>query len=97
MQFELNQTLVDEIIFFMEDQGGEFLLDTEEGIVINVDDGEVDRDNDSRYIGLPDWEPSDGFRLMEHFAAGLHNALVREELSAALDRGRGFSALLRIR
>ncbi|MDR2716436.1 MAG: GNAT family N-acetyltransferase [Treponema sp.] len=89
MQFELNQTLIDEIIFFMEDQGGEFLLDTEEGIVINVDDGELDENDGSRYISLPDWGPSDGFRLMEHFTAGLHNALVREELSVALNRGRG--------
>jgi GNAT superfamily N-acetyltransferase len=88
MQFELDPTLIDEIIFFMEDQSGEFLLDAQEGIVINVDDGEVDS-NDSRYVPLPDWGPSEGFRLMEHFTAGLHNALVREELSAALDRGRG--------
>jgi ribosomal protein S18 acetylase RimI-like enzyme len=93
MQFELNQTLIDEIIFFMEDQGGEFLLDTEEGIVLNTNDEEFDKDDfeadNGRYISLPDWGPSDGFRLMEHFTAGLHNALVREELSAALNRGRG--------
>ncbi|MDR0455470.1 MAG: GNAT family N-acetyltransferase [Treponema sp.] len=88
MQFELNQTLIDEIIFYMEDQSGEFVLDAQEGIVINMDDGEADS-NDSRYVPLPDWGPSEGFRLMEHFTAGLHNALVREELSAALDRGRG--------
>jgi len=89
MQFELNQTLIDEIIFFMEDQSGEFLLDTEEGVVINVDEGELEENDGSRYISLPDWGPSDGFRLMEHFTTGLHNALVREELSAALNRGRG--------
>jgi len=89
MQFELNRTLIDEIIFFMEDQSGEFLLDTEEGIVINADEGELQENDGSRYISLPDWGPSDGFRLMEHFTAGLHNALVREELSAALNQGRG--------
>ena len=89
MQFELNQTLIDEIIFFMEDQSGEFLLDTEEEIIINVDEEELEENDGSRYVSLPDWGPSDGFRLMEHFTAGLHNALVREELSAALNRGRG--------
>jgi len=93
MQFELNQTLIDEIIFFMEDQSGEFLLDTQEGIVIKMDDEEFDQDDfdadNGRYVSLPDWGPSDGFRLMEHFTAGLHNALVRGELSSALDRGRG--------
>ncbi|MDR0494421.1 MAG: GNAT family N-acetyltransferase [Treponema sp.] len=93
MQFELNPTLIDEIIFFMEDQGGEFLLDTEEGIVLSTGDEDFDKDNfdagNDRYISLPDWGPSDGFRLMERFTARLHNALVREELSAALNRGRG--------
>jgi len=92
MQFELNQALIDEILFFMEDQDGEFLLDAQEGMVISRDDEGFDNEafeNGDRYIGLPDWEPSDGFRLMERFTAGLHNALAREELSAALDRGRG--------
>jgi len=90
MQFELNPALIDEILFFMEDQDGEFLLDTREGIVISTDDeGFDEEDDDDRYIGLPDWGPSNGFRLMERFTAGLHNALAREELSAALNRGRG--------
>jgi len=93
MQFELSKALIDDILFFMEDQDGDFLLDTQEGMVISKDDEDFDNeafeDDADRYISLPDWEPSDGFRLMERFAAGLHNALVREELSAALDRGRG--------
>jgi len=89
MQFDLNQALIDEILFFMEDQDGEFLLDTREGMVISTDDEKFEEDADDRYIGLPDWGPSNGFRLMERFTAGLHNALAREELSAALNRGRG--------
>ena len=92
MLFELTSALTDEILFFMEDQDGDFLLDTREGIVINTeleildDDGESDED---RYVSLPEWGPSDGFRLMERFTAGLRNTPVREELSAALNRGRG--------
>jgi GNAT superfamily N-acetyltransferase len=90
MQFELSSALIDEILFFMEDQEGEFLVDTQEGIVINADDEEFDDNADEgRYISLPEWDSSEGFRMMEHFTATLHNALVREELSAALDRGRG--------
>jgi ribosomal protein S18 acetylase RimI-like enzyme len=89
MQFELTEALIDEILFFMEDQNSDFLLDTQEGVVLNTDDEEFEEDDDDRYISLPDWGPSDGFRLMEHFTTGLRNALVREELSAALDRGRG--------
>ena len=90
MHFELSSMLIDEVIFFMEDQDGDFVLDTVEGIVLSTDDEEFDHDAETgRYISLPDWGPSDGFRLMERFAAGLRNALVREELSAALNRGRG--------
>ena len=93
MQFELSTALTDEILFFMEDQDGEFLLDTREGIIVSVDDTDLDNEDDisddERYLSLPEWGPSQGFRLMERFAATLRNALIREELSAALDRGRG--------
>jgi len=90
MQFELNSALIDEILFFMEDKDGYFLLDTEEKIVINPDLNEADEETDAdRYINLPEWTSSDGFRLMEHFTANLRNALVREELSAALNSRHG--------
>jgi GNAT superfamily N-acetyltransferase len=90
MQFELTYALIDELLFFMEDQEGEFLVDTQEGIVISADGEEFDNDaEEGRYIPLPEWDSSEGFRMMEHFTASLHNALVREELSSALDRGRG--------
>jgi len=90
MQFELSSALIDEILFFMEDQEGEFLVDTQEGLVISADDSEFDDNADEgRYISLPEWDSSEGFRMMEHFTATLRNALVREELSASLDRGRG--------
>jgi ribosomal protein S18 acetylase RimI-like enzyme len=93
MQFELTSALIDEILFFMEDQNGEFLLDTREGVVLNTEfdapDDEGGDEDEDRYISLPEWGPSDGFRLMERFAAGLRGTPVREELSAALDRGRG--------
>jgi succinate dehydrogenase/fumarate reductase flavoprotein subunit len=93
--FELSPALIDEILFFMEDQHGDFFLDTREGIVINTDvefrefDDEEESDDEERYISMPEWGSSDGFRLMEHFTATLRNAKVREELAAALDRSRG--------
>jgi len=100
MQFELTNELIDEILFFMEDQDGSFYLDTRKGIVINNDfddfdddddddENETDDDEEGRFISLPEWEPSDGFKLMESFAAGLHNSVVRKQLSSALNRGRG--------
>jgi len=90
MQFELTDALIDEILFFMEDHDGEFFVDTQEGFVISTDGDEYVEDaEEDRYISLPEWDSSDGFRLMEHFTATLRNSLVREELTAALDMGRG--------
>jgi len=93
MQFELTEALVDDIIFSMEDQEGEYYLDTVNGVVVGgVDDfdrDEKDGEGGERYIDLPGWDSSDGFRLMERFAAGFKNPLVREELTAALNHGRG--------
>ena len=90
MQFELDSVLTDQILFYMEDQDGIFVLDTHERNVLSMDDDEYDKNADEdRYISLPDWGPSEGYRLMERFTAGLRNAMVREELSSALNSGRG--------
>jgi ribosomal protein S18 acetylase RimI-like enzyme len=98
MKFDLTNALIDEILFFMEDQEGSFSLDTVEGIVTGGLDGldpldddfeDDDGEDGERYIDLPDWDSSDGFRLMERYAAGLRNPVIREELSSALSRGKG--------
>jgi ribosomal protein S18 acetylase RimI-like enzyme len=98
MQFELTKALIDDILFAMEDQMGEFMLDTVEGVVAGGADGsdffdeELDDDDGEggeRYIDLPEWDSADGFRLMERFAAGFRNPIIREELTSALGLGRG--------
>ena len=97
MQFELTDALLDDILFAMEDQEGEFRMDTVEGVVCGgseeldyFDEENNNDDEDSmRYVSLPEWDSSDGFRLMERFAAGFRNPLIREELTSALGRGRG--------
>ena len=98
MQFELTDALIDEILFFMEDQDGEFYIDTVEGIVAGGIEGlefyldenpEIDRDDESRFIDLPEWHSSDGFSLMERFAAGFKNPLIRSELTKALGQRKG--------
>ncbi len=85
MEFELSDALVDQILFSMEDQNGKFVLDAGSGTV--VPSAEADAEAES--YELPSWGSADGFRLMEGFAASLHNPVVRLELTAALDRGRG--------
>jgi len=93
MRFELDETLIGEILFCMEDQEGDFLLDTQEGQIVNIDnddyDEELDFDDDERFISLPEWGSHEGYRLMEHFTAGLKNPVARQELSVALNKNRG--------
>ena len=97
MQFELTESLIDGILFAMEDQEGEFYVDSLKGIVAggldwpDCFDEEPDDDGEGgeRFISLPEWNSADGFRLMERFSAMLRNPMVREELSSALGMGRG--------
>ncbi|MCL2478077.1 MAG: GNAT family N-acetyltransferase [Treponema sp.] len=91
MQFELTEALLDDILFSMEDQEGDFYIDCREGVVVNWDDysSELGSDTEERFISLPDWDSSSGFRLMERFAAAFRNPLIRNELCVALNRGKG--------
>ncbi len=95
----MTDALVDELVFAMEDQEHDFVLDVVRGIVVDRDSeedfssGDEDHaeatDDDERFVEVPAWQSADGFRLMERFAASLRNPIVREELTLALDRGRG--------
>lgn len=95
MQFKLTKSLMNDILFSIENQDGKFLLDTHKGIIVNtcVEDTDSEVSGESvqadRFISLPEWGPADGFRLMERFVLGLHTPAVRKELSIALDQGRG--------
>jgi ribosomal protein S18 acetylase RimI-like enzyme len=94
MQFELTEALIDDILFSMEDQEGNFFIDTLEGVVRGGEEfsyhmPDPEPEGEERYISIPEWDSSDGFRLMERFAAQLRNPIIRGELSAALNRGKG--------
>ena len=93
MRFELDNALTDEILFYMENQNGNFLLDIKEGNVIDIQNNEYedepDFNDDERFISLPEWSSNDGYRLMENFTAKLKNPIVRQELSAALNKNKG--------
>jgi len=99
VRFDLDKILADEILFCMENQNKEFLLDTVKRKIIDVQkdssetSGEYDKNNSSinknRYIALPEWDSNDGYRLMEKFAHEFNNPLIREELSGALNRNKG--------
>ncbi len=88
MQFELDDTLIDAILFSMQDQNDDFVIDAQETAVISV--SEIDENEDAkRYVKLPEWNSSDGFRLMERFAVSLKNPPVKRALKQALDQGKG--------
>jgi ribosomal protein S18 acetylase RimI-like enzyme len=100
MHFELSKALKDSIVFFMEDQYGSFFVDTREGTVVSTEDpekefepdadfSETDSDGTPRYIDLPEWDSSAGYRMMELFTAGFKNTLIRTKLKTALDQGKG--------
>jgi ribosomal protein S18 acetylase RimI-like enzyme len=93
MKFELDDTLIDDILFHMENQDGDFLFDMQELEIVSTDFYDLfdkpDFSDDERFIGLPDWTPADGYRLMEKFTAKLKNPVARSELSAALNKNKG--------
>ena len=89
MRFELDDTLIAHIIFCMEDRDSIYLFDTQECQIVNLNDHDAQYDDGSRFISIPDWDSGEGYRLMEHFTAGLKSPALRHELSAALNRNRG--------
>ena len=93
MQFELTKSLIEDIIFSMEDQNGEFAFDASHGCVISLDSllqSEIDglEENESVY-SLPPWTSNDGFDIMEDFAGIVRVPNVRAELEQVLSNGRG--------
>ncbi len=84
----LTRELIDQIVFGMENQDREYVLDTEEATVIpaeQIPEGA----SAERYLSLPEWRSVDGYNLMEQFVATLHNPIFRGRLRAILASGRG--------
>ncbi len=86
-QFELTPELQDQIIFAMENQTGNFLLDTESLMIVQLD--QVSEERRALCQPLPVWNPSDGYQLMDSFTGTLRNPIYRERLRAILNSGRG--------
>ncbi|WP_319758038.1 UPF0158 family protein [uncultured Sphaerochaeta sp.] len=90
----LSRDLLDSIIFAMEDQANFYFLDLKDEFLVREDEiqylDDIDEEErENRFIPIPDWEPSDGFHLMEMFANRVRNPLYRSRLLAALQSGRG--------
>jgi len=99
--FELNDRIVEDIIFAMEDQGHDMVIDLESGQVVplgaveaedadeGLDEGLADGASPDRYVSPPGWTSREGFKLMEGFLALVRQPTIRRELQAALSKGRG--------
>lgn len=85
----LTRELIDQIVFGMENQERDFVLDTSEEAVIPADQMEDDAQEEDRYVDLPEWRSVDGYNLMEQFVATLHNPIYRTRLRSILSSGRG--------
>jgi ribosomal protein S18 acetylase RimI-like enzyme len=90
LYFELTPALIEDILFCMENQNVRFVLDTENSSIVDKNDvAGKDYSDGGRYVSIPEWHSSDGFHLMECFAAGFRNPLVRDALQTSLEQGRG--------
>lgn len=97
MQFSLNEAIIDEILFYMENQDGNFMFDSVLEEVVSYDEFddyelesfEQENDNTERFYELPQWSSRDGFNMMKDFANNLHNPPAKNQLIDILSSGRG--------
>ncbi|WP_296851182.1 UPF0158 family protein [Treponema sp.] len=93
MQFELTESLIESIIFSMEDQNSDFALDADSGSVVPLDSllsSQIDElEAKESLYPLPSWTSDDGFEIMEKFAEGLRIPKIQGELLQVLANGRG--------
>ncbi|MCR4821830.1 MAG: GNAT family N-acetyltransferase [Treponema sp.] len=93
MVFELTESLIDDVIFAMEDQNEEFTFDAKDGIVIplsSLTQTEIeDLEEKENLYSLPIWTSNKGFDIMEDFAQSVRVPKVRQELEQVLSNGRG--------
>lgn len=86
----LSDEFLYQIIFCMEDQANEYCVDLKDGVITEsafvADRREMDP---QRFLELPPWYPSDGFRTMEKFVSTLRNPIYRERLKQVLQSGKG--------
>lgn len=83
----LNDDLLEQLFFGMENQKKKFFLNMQTLKVIDAD--EILPADEDHVVRIPKWQPVDGFNLMESFINTLHNPIAREELHRSLQGGQG--------
>ncbi len=85
MEFNLSEELINEIIFSMEDQTDNYILDALTVRIIKSDTIQCD---ENRYYNLPTWDSLQGFKMRERFILLLRNPLLRAKLRETLFSGK---------
>ncbi|MBQ3825008.1 MAG: GNAT family N-acetyltransferase [Spirochaetaceae bacterium] len=85
MTFDLNDELLQKILFAMENQTEKSAINAS---TLTVERFDQTPDEDT-FFALPTWTSADGFSLLEEFAFNLHNPIVAAELKNVLRSGRG--------
>jgi len=83
--FELTETILERIIFAMEDQTKSRFIDLRTGELVIRPEGELP----ANFAPPPTWTPAEGFRLMETFCSRLKNLELKRALLKALSHGKG--------
>ena len=82
-RLEVTEEILDRVVYGMENQKVELFLDPA--------DGQLKEEGPERrtLIPMPEWTPSDGFRLMDSFVATLPDTPFRRSLLDILHSGQG--------
>lgn len=85
--FELNSARVNEILYFMENQDQDSYANIVTGKIEFYDKGMVPEDEN--LYPIPEWGPTQGFRVMDEFVSDMKNPILRQELRVVLKSGHG--------
>ncbi len=87
----LGPEFIHQVVYCMENQNQEYMLnlDTLELLEVEEIDFEDPNLNTDILIDIPQWTPSDGFRVMEEFTTFLGNPLYKDKLRQAMQAGYG--------
>lgn len=83
--FELDATILERIIFAMEDQSRSKVIELRTGNLADRPAGPLS----PQFADPPRWTPADGFALMEGFLDRLTDASLKRELKSVLSLGKG--------
>ena len=81
----LSDQILSEIIYGMENQDVDYMLDIRTGTLYNPESSEGSSPSGDDFVSLPDWTSSDGYEVMVAFTNACRDRKLQERLSAELN------------